>query len=68
MLVPHGSGASRAVELSHTVVKGLLGVASVVAVVVSVLGVAAIARGVNITRNRALERENHVLAAEIQGI
>jgi len=64
MLVPHGSGASRAVELSHTVVKSLLGVASVIALVVSVLGVAAIARGVNITRNRTLERENRVLASE----
>jgi murein DD-endopeptidase MepM/ murein hydrolase activator NlpD len=66
MLVPHGSGASRAVELSHTVVKGLLGVASVITLVVSVLGVAAIARGVNITRNRSLERENRILAEEIR--
>jgi Peptidase family M23 len=66
MLVPHGSGASRAVELSHTVVKSLLGVASVITLVVTVLGVAAIARGVNITRNRTLERENRVLADEIQ--
>src|SRR4029077_10219086 len=32
----------------------------------TVLGVAAIARGVNITRNRTLERENRVLADEIQ--
>jgi len=54
------------VELSHTVVKGLLGVASVITLVVTVLGVAAIARGVNITRNRTLERENRVLADEIQ--
>ena len=66
MLVPHGSGASRAVEVSHTVVKVLLGLASVVALIVSVLGVAAIARGVNITRNRTLERENRVLAGEIE--
>jgi glycine hydroxymethyltransferase len=35
------------VEVSHTVVKVLLGLASVVALVVSVLGVAAIARGVD---------------------
>ena len=41
MLVPHGSGASRAVEVSHTVVKGLLGVASVIALVVEQMSHAA---------------------------
>jgi murein DD-endopeptidase MepM/ murein hydrolase activator NlpD len=66
MLVPHGSGASRAVELSQTVVKALVGIGCVLALVVLVLGSAAIARGVNITRSRALERENRLLADEIQ--
>jgi len=65
MLVPHGAGASRAVELSHTVVKTFVGIGSVVLLVIAVLGVAAIARGVNITRNRALERENRILADEV---
>jgi murein DD-endopeptidase MepM/ murein hydrolase activator NlpD len=66
MLVPHGSGASRAVELSQTFVKALVGIGSVLALVVLVLGSAAITRGVNITRSRALERENRLLADEIQ--
>jgi murein DD-endopeptidase MepM/ murein hydrolase activator NlpD len=66
MLVPHGSGSSRAVELSQTVVKALVGIGSVLALVILVLGTAAIARGVNITRSRALERENRLLAEEIQ--
>src|SRR5881296_1131831 len=66
MLVPHGSGASRAVELSQTVVKALVGIGSVIALLFLVLGGAAIARGVSITRNRALERENRVLADEVQ--
>ncbi len=66
MLVPHGSGASRAVEVSQTVVKALVGIGSVVALVFLVLGGAAISRGVNITRSRALERENRLLADEIQ--
>src|SRR2546430_2509433 len=66
MLVPHGSGASRAVELSQTVVKALVGIGSVIALLFLVLGGAAIARGVSITRSRALERENRVLADEIQ--
>ena len=66
MLVPHGSGSSRAVEVSQTVVKALLGMGSVVALLLVVLGGAAITRGINITRSRALEHENRVLASEIQ--
>src|SRR2546422_1067182 len=41
MLVPHGSGASRAVELSQTVVKALVGIGSVIALLFLVLGGAA---------------------------
>jgi len=66
MLVPHGAGASRAVELSQTVVKTLVGIGSVVALLLLVLGGAALSRGVNVTRSRALERENRLLASEIQ--
>ena len=66
LLVPHGSGASRAVEVSQTVVKALVGIGSVLALLLLVLGGAALARGVNITRSRALERENRLLADEIQ--
>src|SRR2546426_11563877 len=66
MVVPHGSGASRAVELSQTVVKVLAGIGSVVALTFLVLGTAAISRGVSITRSRALENENRLLADEIQ--
>src|SRR5216117_2528612 len=66
MVVPHGSGTSRAVELSQTVVKVLAGIGSVVALAFLVLGAAAISRGVNITRSRALENENRLLADEVQ--
>src|SRR2546430_12418288 len=66
MLVPHGSGASRAVELSQTVVKALVGIGSVIALLFLVLGGAAIARGVSITRSRTLERENRLPADEIR--
>ena len=65
MVVPHGSGVSRAVELSQTVVKAVVGISSVLVLLVLVLGSAAIARGVNITRSRALEHENRLLADEI---
>jgi murein DD-endopeptidase MepM/ murein hydrolase activator NlpD len=66
MVVPHGSGSSRALEVSQTFVKVLVGIGSVVALTFLVLGVAAISRGVNITRSRALENENRILADEIQ--
>ena len=66
MLVPHGSGSSRAVEVSQTFVKALVGIGSVIALTFLVLGVAAISRGVSITRSRALENENRLLANEIQ--
>jgi murein DD-endopeptidase MepM/ murein hydrolase activator NlpD len=66
MVVPHGSGSSRALEISQTFVKALVGIGSVVALTFLVLGVAAISRGVNITHSRALENENRILADEIQ--
>ncbi|MBI1966732.1 MAG: M23 family metallopeptidase [Gemmatimonadetes bacterium] len=66
MLVPHGSGASRAVEVSQTVIKFVVGIGSVIALVFLVLGGAALSRGISITRSRALARENQLLAGEIQ--
>src|SRR2546428_617214 len=66
MLVPHGSGASRAVEVSQTVVKALAGFGSALALLFLVLGGAALSRGINITHSRALEHENRLLADEIQ--
>ena len=66
MLVPHGSGSSRAVEVSQTVVKALVGIGGVVALLFLVLGGTALSRGVNVTKSRALERENRLLASEIQ--
>jgi murein DD-endopeptidase MepM/ murein hydrolase activator NlpD len=66
MVVPHGSGSSRAVEVSQTFVKALVGIGSVVALTFLVLGVAAISRGVSITHSRVLENENRILADEIQ--
>jgi murein DD-endopeptidase MepM/ murein hydrolase activator NlpD len=65
MVVPHGSGSSRAVEVSHAVLKTLVGIGGVIVLLLLVLGGAALSRGVSITRGRMLERENHVLADEI---
>src|SRR5216117_3104236 len=66
MVVPHGSGSSRAVEVSQTVFKALVGIGSVLVLLVLVLGGTALSRGVNVTRSRGLERENQLLASEIQ--
>src|SRR2546425_4629594 len=66
MVVPHGSGSSRAVEVSQTFVKALVGIGSVVALTFWVRGTAAFTRGVNTTHSRALENENRLLADEIQ--
>ena len=65
LLVPHGSGGSRTVEVSQTVLKAALGLGSAVVLVLLLLGGAALTRGVSISRGRALERENQVLAGEI---
>ena len=65
LLVPHGSGSSRAVEVSLSVVKALIGFGSVLGLVLVVLGGAALTRGVSITRSRALERENRLLSDEL---
>lgn len=66
MLVPHGSGSSRAVEVSQTVVKALVGIGGLLALLFLILGGTALSRGVNITKSRAVERENQLLASEIQ--
>src|SRR5260370_36510453 len=66
MVVPHGSGASRAGEVSQTVLKALVGLGGVIALLALVTGGAALSRGVNVTKSRALERENQLLASEIQ--
>ena len=66
MVVPHGSGSSRAVVVSQTVLKALVGIGSVLVLLLLVLGGAALSRGVSITKSRVLERENRLLASEIE--
>jgi murein DD-endopeptidase MepM/ murein hydrolase activator NlpD len=54
------------VEVSQTVVKALVGIGGLLALLFLILGGTALSRGVNITRSRALDRENQLLASEIQ--
>src|SRR2546422_9802032 len=65
MVVPHGSGSSRALEVFQTFVKALVGIGSVVALTFLVLGVAAISRGGGITHSRARQNEKRGLADQI---
>src|SRR5439155_9304318 len=66
MLVPHGSGSSRAVEVSQTVVKALVGIGSVVALLFLVLGVTALSRGVRFTSSPAPARAHLLPARHVQ--
>jgi len=68
MLVPHGASSSWVVELSHAAARRLLAIAGLGALAIILLGVAAIARGVAVTRNRALEREHRGLVDEVQRV
>jgi hypothetical protein len=68
MLVPHGSGPTRAVELSRAVVTSLTAIAVVAVVAMMALAVAAIERGVNSTHSRLLAREHGVLVDEVQRV
>src|SRR5512134_2279762 len=66
LVVPHGSGGSRGVEVSHAVFKTAVGLGTAVVLVLLLLGGAALARGVSISRGRTLARENVLLTGEIQ--
>jgi murein DD-endopeptidase MepM/ murein hydrolase activator NlpD len=67
ILVPHGAG-SWVVEVSHTAAGSFLAIGAVGALTIIVLALAAIARGVAITRNRSLERENRALLGELRQV
>lgn len=66
LVVPHGSGGSRRMEVSHAVFKTAVGFGTAVVLALLVLGGAALARGVSVSRGRTLARENTLLSGEIQ--
>jgi len=66
ILVPHGAGSSRSVAVSATLAKLLAGVATVAAASVAAAVVTVVSHGVSATRNAQLERQNQVLAGEVQ--
>jgi len=66
IVVPHGAGSSKSVAVSATVVKLLAGVATVAAASVLAAVVTVFTHTVDATKNAQLERQNQVLAGEIQ--
>jgi murein DD-endopeptidase MepM/ murein hydrolase activator NlpD len=66
IVVPHGAGNSRSLAVSATVVKLLAGVATVAAASVLAALVTVLTHTVDATKNAQLERQNQVLAGEIQ--
>ena len=65
VVVPPGSGASRIIGVSQTVVKLALGLILVFGLTALLLGYGTVTRSVNLSRATRLERDNAMLAAEI---
>jgi murein DD-endopeptidase MepM/ murein hydrolase activator NlpD len=65
VVVPPGSGASKAIEVSQRVLKAATGFAAVLGLVAVLLGYGTISRSVDLQRAAALERENARLAEEL---
>jgi murein DD-endopeptidase MepM/ murein hydrolase activator NlpD len=65
VLVPPGSGMSRAIEVSQRLLKTAIGFGGIVALVAVLLGYGTMSRTVDIQRAAALEQENSRLAQEL---
>ncbi|MFZ5624626.1 MAG: M23 family metallopeptidase [Gemmatimonadota bacterium] len=68
VIVPHGTGSSRIVEVSQTVLKLAATLALVFVVAALLLGYAAVSRTVDLSRAAKLEQENRQLASELGAI
>ena len=65
IVVPHSASSSKSVSVSTTVLKLVVGVATVVTASALAAAVSVLSHGVDVTRNHQLERENAVLAREL---
>jgi len=65
VVVPPGSGASKAIEVSQRVLKTATGFAGVVTLIALLLGYGTVSRSVDLQRAASLERENARLAEEL---
>src|SRR5512145_2965687 len=70
VVMPHGSGASRVIQLSQTALKVGATLCAVLFLVAAILGFTTVSRGVDLRRATVVEQENAVLAdqlAQLQG-
>ncbi len=65
LFVPHGSAASRVIEVSRTALRIVASLGVTGFVVAGLIGYAAISRGIDMAQHEALERENARLALEL---
>ncbi|HEV8151061.1 MAG TPA: M23 family metallopeptidase [Gemmatimonadales bacterium] len=65
VVVPQGSSATKIIELSHTALKLLGSVALAASLLLLLLGYATVRRSLNLARADRLERENALLAADL---
>jgi murein DD-endopeptidase MepM/ murein hydrolase activator NlpD len=65
VVVPPGSGASRAIEVSQRLLKTATGFAGVLVMVALMLGYGTVSHSVDLQRSAALEKENARLADEL---
>jgi murein DD-endopeptidase MepM/ murein hydrolase activator NlpD len=65
MLVPHGTGTTRSLSVSTTLVKLVVGIATVVAASALAATYGVVSRTVDLARSQRLERANQALAAEV---
>lgn len=66
MLVPHTEGESKTLSVNVTVLKLILGLATIVAASMLAAAIGVVSHTVDLTRARQLERANHVLAGEVE--
>ena len=66
LVVPHGAGRSRSLLVSHAMLKIALGVGAFVVLTAVTLTFTAIAKSVDLSRMDGLERQNRLLATELQ--
>ncbi len=65
VLVPHGAGASRSVQVSLRAFRTVVGLVSVLGIAVASLAYVTISKSVDLTRLERLERQNAQLAVEL---
>lgn len=66
VVVPHGSGESKTLQLSLRAVRVLAGVFGSIAVVAAVLGFTIVSKSVDLTRLERLDRHNQALVEQIE--